>query len=671
MKRGLLFLFACLIFFSAAYAFADSGRECTNCDHSLAPRLWIPDGDPNTDHLPLKSSSADIVIDGPIARVTITQRYHNEGTRPINARYVFPGSTHAAVQGLTMNIGDRIIKAKIKEKEEAKKIYEVAKQAGKHVALLEQKRPNVFMMNVANIMPGDNVELVLQYSELLVPDEGVYQLVYPTVVGPRYGGDPIQSTPHTQWITNPYAKDNTDGSNPAQIKTDIHVRIASPIPISDLRSAQHKIVTHWLNDKSAEISLDPSETHAGNRDFILSFRLQGAKINSGLMTYEWNGEHYFLMMAQPPKRVAPTEVMKREYLFVVDVSGSMYGFPLNTASDLMRELLSSLKPQETFNILFFSGGSRVLSPTPLPATPENLQRAMTMMRSIQGSGGTELLPALKTAFAMPRTDDTARSIVVVTDGYVDVERQAYDLIKQNLNSTNLFAFGIGSSVNRYLMEGMAHAGQGEPFIITGPNDVPGVGARFRRYVDAPVLSHIKIRGNGVELYDTEPSEIPVMLAERPIVIFGKYRNAQPGATLELTGTRATGEYHATLSLDDSNGQADKNQAELLPVLWARQRLMYLSDLQGDDDAHRDEIVRLGLRYSLLTRYTSFVAVDETISNPNGNTTDVKQPLPLPQGVSELAVAQPVPEPSLYWLLLALAVLFASDRLFRKNRHVPH
>ena len=671
MKRGLLFLFACLIFFSAAYAFADSGSECTNCDHSLAPRLWIPDGDPNTDRLPLKSSSADIVIDGPIARVTITQRYHNEGTRPINARYVFPGSTHAAVQGLTMNIGDRIIKAKIKEKEEAKKIYEVAKQAGKHTALLEQKRPNVFMMNVANIMPGDTVELVLQYSELLIPDDGVYQLVYPTVVGPRYCGDPIRATPHTQWIANPYAKDNTDGSNPAQIKTDIRVRIASPMPISDLRSAQHKIVTHWLNDKSAEISLDPSETHAGNRDFILSFRLQGAKINSGLMTYEWNGEHYFLMMAQPPKRVAPTEVMKREYLFVVDVSGSMYGFPLNTASDLMRELLSSLKPQETFNILFFSGGSSVLSPTSLPATPENLQRAMTMMRSIQGSGGTELLPALKTAFAMPRTEDTARSVVVVTDGYVDVERQAYDLIKQNLNSTNLFAFGIGSSVNRYLMESMAHAGQGEPFIVTGPNDLPGVGARFRRYVDAPVLSHIKIQGNGVELYDTEPSEIPVMLAERPIVIFGKYRNAQPGATLELTGTRATGEYHATLSLDDPKAQADKNQAELLPVLWARQRLTYLSDLQGNDDSHRDEIVRLGLRYSLLTRYTSFVAVDETISNPNGNTTDVKQPLPLPQGVSELAVAQPVPEPSLYWLLLALAVLFASDRLFRKNRHVPH
>jgi len=661
MKRGLLFLLAGLLFFSTTYAFADD--NCTDCDRSLAPRIWIPDGNPVTDHLPLKSSTADIVIDGPIARVTVTQHYTNAGARPINARYVFPGSTHAAVQGLTMKIGDRVVKAVIKEKQEAKKIYEAAKQAGKHAALLDQKRPNVFMMNVANIMPGDDVELTLQYSELLVPDQGVYELVYPTVVGPRYGGDPVQSAPDADWVSNPYAKDGADGSNPAQIKTDIHVHLASPIPVSDLRSVQHKIITHWVDDKDAEISLDPTETQPGNRDFILRYRLQGNQIDSGLMTYHWKGENYFLMMAQPPKHVAADQIMKREYLFVVDVSGSMYGFPIDTTRKVMGELLSTLKPNETFNILFFSGGSRMLSPTPLPATPENRQQAMAMLQTIQGSGGTELLPALKTAFAMPRTPDTARSIVVVTDGYVDVERQAYDLIKQNLNSTNLFAFGIGSSVNRYLIDSMAQAGKGEPFVITGPSDVAGVGARFRRYVDSPVLGNIKLQGEGVELYDTEPSDIPVMLSERPIVIFGKYRDAQPGAALELTGTSATGAYQASMPLA---GQGSQHQAELLPVLWARQRLMRVSDQQGTDvDANRDEIIKLGLDYSLLTRYTSFVAVDETVVNPGGEADGVNQALPLPQGVSERAVAQPVPEPGLWWLLLILVLLFFINRLTRK------
>ncbi|HEX8980822.1 MAG TPA: VIT domain-containing protein [Parasulfuritortus sp.] len=670
MKRGLIFLMACMLFFSAAYVFADSygftHEGQTEGDHSLAPRLWIPDGDPATDRLPLKSSTADIVIDGPIARVTITQRYGNEGSRPINARYVFPGSTHAAVQGLTMKIGNRVVKAKIKEKEEAKKIFEAAKQEGKHAALLDQKRPNVFMMNVANIMPGDEVELTLQYSELLVPEEGVYELDYPTVVGPRYGGDPVRAAPDADWIANPYAKNDADGANPARIKTDIHVHIASPIPVNDLQSVQHKIVTRWLSDRAAEISLDPSETDAGNRDFILRFRLQGAKIDSGLMTYSWNGENYFLMMAQPPKRATPEQVMKREYLFVVDVSGSMHGFPLDTARNLMRELLAGLRPQETFNILFFSGGSTVLSPTPLPATPENIQRAEAMMQTFQGGGGTELMPALEKSFDMPRTPDVARSVVVVTDGYVNVEREAFDLIRKNLNSTNLFAFGIGSSVNYYLIESMAKAGDGEPFVVTSPNDVPKVGARFRRYVEAPVLSNIALRGNGVELYDTEPSDIPVMLAERPIVIFGKYRNAKPGAALELTGTSASGDYRVRMPVA---GEGSQHQAELLPVLWARERLMRISDLQGNGvEANRDEIVDLGLRYSLLTRYTSFVAVDETVVNPDAPATDVKQPLPLPQGVSELALARPVPEPDLCWLLTALLALFATERVVRKIRH---
>ena len=668
MKWGLFFLLAFVLFLSATHAFTKD--DCGDCDRSLAPYLWIPDGDSATDRLPLKFSKADIVIDGPIARVTVTQRYSNAGQRPINARYVFPGSTRAAVQSLVMKIGTRTIRAKIKEKEEAKKIFEAAKQEGKHAALLDQKRPNVFMMDVANIMPSDEVELTLQYSELLVPDQGMYELVYPTVVGPRYSSNPVASAWDTEWVANRYVKDKADGSNSALIETGIQVHLASPIPVSDLSSVQHKITTNWLDDKHVEVGLDASERDAGNRDFILRFRLQGEQINSGLMTYEWNGEHYFLMMAQPPKRVVAEQVMKREYLFVVDVSGSMNGFPLNTAREVMRELLDKLRPEESFNILFFSGGSTVLSPSPLPATPANLQRAMDMMKTYNGGGGTELVPALKTAFGMPRTPDTARSIVVITDGYISAERKVYDLIRRNLNATNLFAFGIGSSVNRYLIECMAQAGEGEPFVITGSNEAADVGERFRRYVEAPVMSRIKVQGKGVELYDMEPTEIPVMLAERPIVVFGKYRQAQADAAIELTGATAQDDYRASLSLAD---EGHRNPAELLPILWARQRLMRLSDRQGNDaKLNRDAIVDLGLRYALLTQYTSFVAVDETVVNPGANAADVKQPLPLPQGVSELALALPVPvsvpEPELGWLILLLVGVFGGECLIRRRDH---
>lgn len=640
---------------------------CDDCAESLAPRLWIPDGDPATDVLPLKASHADIRINGPIAEVTVTQHYRNAGQRAINARYVFPGSTHAAVHGLTMKIGARIVKAKIEEKAQAEQSFAKAQQEGKRAALMTQQRPNVFMMEVANIMPGDDVALTLTYSELLIPEQGVYELVYPTVVGPRYGGDPLQMARDAAWIANPYAKD-AHGRNPAATETRIDLSIDSPIAIKDLQSVQHKIETRWQSDKSATVSLAGSETQPGNRDFILRFRLRDEQIVSGLMTYSQGADNYFLMMAEPPARVQSGQIMNREYLFVVDVSGSMIGFPLDTAKQLMAKLLSALKPTESFNILFFAGDARVLSPAPLTATPEHIRQALGMMSAYSGGGGTELINALAQAYAMPRKPDVARSLVVVTDGYVSAEREAYTLIADNLNDSNLFAFGIGSSVNRHLIESMAKAGAGEPFIVTGENEVDAVSARFRRTIEAPLLSKIAVSGKNVEIYDQEPQNIPLMLAERPIVIFGKYRSTGDQAMIELHGQGANGVYHAAMPLAEASHDS---RAELLPVLWARDRLMRLADRAGSEmESNRDEIVKLGLAYSLLTPYTAFIAVDEVVANAAKQAKNVQQPLPLPQGVSEYALAaQPMPEPEFYWLMAMLMASIAANSLRKSHSHV--
>lgn len=667
MPRFILFVIVYGVF--AVVPSVNAEPDCGDCTQSLAPRLWIPDGDPATDQLPLKSSHAEVKINGPIAQVRITQQYRNTGTRPINARYVFPGSTRAAVHGLTMKIGERLIKAKIDEKNAAKQVFEQAKQEGKRAALLAQQRPNIFMMDVANLVPGDTVELTLDYSELLVPEQGVYAFVYPTVVGPRYGSDPFQIAEDAAWIANPYTEGNGAVLPPAEADTSINVMLESPIAVKDLQSVQHEIETVWHNEKSADIVLAPSEIRAGNRDFILRFRLQDNQIVSGLMTYSKDDQNYFLMMAQPPVRVRPAHILKREYLFMLDVSGSMHGFPLDTAKNLMRALLSGLRPDESFNILFFSGGSSALSPEPLPATPGNVQRALATLSSFDGGGGTELVSALKSAYAMPRRADTARSLVVVTDGFINAERDCYDLIAENLNSTNVFAFGIGSSVNRYLIETLAKAGAGEPFIVTAANDVADVGLRFRRFVEAPLLANIRLQGNDVELYDLEPADIPVMLAQRPIVVFGKYRGQSDSATLELNGTAVSGAYRVEMPLFDAAG---KNRAELLPLLWARHRIMRLSDWTGKDgESNRDAILELGLNFSLLTRYTAFVAVDDVVANTEKGAKNVHQPLPLPQGVSTLALAEarPMPEPELLWLALLLWVSFMLNALFRKAAHV--
>jgi Ca-activated chloride channel family protein len=641
---------------------------CDDCNQSLAPRLWIPDGDPATDVLPLKSSHADIRVNGPIAQVTVTQHYSNAGQRAINARYVFPGSTHSAVHGLTMKIGARTVNAKIEEKQQAEHLFAKAQQEGKRAALMTQQRPNVFMMDVANIMPGDDVELMLTYSELLIPEQGVYELVYPTVVGPRYGSDPLQVARDAAWIANPYAKNAGDGHNPAAAATGINLTVDSPIALKDLQSVQHKIETQWQNDKSATVSLASSETQPGNRDFILRFRLQDEKIVSGLMTFSKGEENYFLMMAEPPARVKSEQIMNREYLFVVDVSGSMNGFPLDTAKNLMTKLLSTLRPTESFNILFFAGDARVLSPEPLTATPEHIQQALAMMSAYSGGGGTELINALTQAYAMPRKLDVARSVVVVTDGFVNAERDAYTLIADNLNSSNLFAFGIGSSVNRHLIESMAKAGAGEPFIVTSEAEVDAVSARFRQYIAAPLLSKIAVSGKNVEIYDLEPQNIPLMLAERPIVVFGKYRSTSDQATIELQGQSASGTYQVAMPLAEA---AHDQRAELLPILWARNRLMRLADMAGNAmESNRDEIVKLGLDYSLLTPYTAFIAVDDVVANAAKQAKNVQQPLPLPQGVSEYALAsQPMPEPEFYWLMVMLVGLISVNQLRKSRSHV--
>ena len=647
---------------------------CHDCSQSLAPRLWIPDGDPGIDLLPLKSSQADIRINGPIAQVTVSQKYTNAGKRAINARYVFPGSTRSAVHGLTMRIGERVVRAKIKEKEQAAKMFAKAQQEGKHAALMTQQRPNVFMMDVANIMPNDEVEITFVYSELLIPDQGVYELVYPTVVGPRYGSDPMQVAKDAEWIANPYAQDSVTGENPAATETGIKVTIDSPIAIKNLKAVQHKVETQWLNDKSARLTLAASETQAGNRDFILRFRMQGEQIASGLMTYTKDNENYFLMMAQPPVRATSTQIMNREYLFVLDVSGSMNGFPLDTAKALMSKLLTELKPTESFNVLFFAGDASVLSPKPLTATPAHIQQALGMMSNYSGGGGTELVDALNKAYAMPRNQDVARSLVVVTDGFINAERDAYDLIAKNLNSSNLFAFGIGSSVNHFLIESMAKAGAGEPFIVTGTNEVEAVGARFRRTIEAPLLSQIGVSGSNVELYDLEPENIPLLLAERPVVIFGKYRAVGDKAALKLHGQSADGDYQVSMPLADASHE---NQAELLPILWARNRLMRLSDMKGNDELlNREQIIKLGLGYSILTQYTSFIAVDEQVVNADQGAKNVQQALPLPQGVSvsALASSQPMPEPEFYWLAAMLLVSIAVSKrgafvsMFRTYRY---
>lgn len=636
---------------------SEAGNEKT-----LSPYFLVTGNDSNTDAMPLKSTDVDVKIAGVIADVRVTQVYSNAGGTPLEAIYVFPGSTRAAVYGMEMTIGERVLKAQVQKRDDARRTYEQAKSEGKSTSLLEQQRPNVFQMNVAHILPGDTIKVELRYTELLVPTAGEYSFVFPTVVGPRYSNQPEASAPQTdKWVSNPYLTKGVKSPGTFALTADV----IAGMPLQGLNCETHGVKPEFLDATHATVRLDGSDKLGNDRDFILKYRLADAKIESGLLLSRGEKENFFLLTVQPPKRVAKAEMPVREYVFVVDVSGSMAGFPLDVSKTLIKQLLGTLRPQDSFNVLLFAGGSTLLAPQSLPATTENLSKAIDAIERERGGGGTELLPALQRALQLPNPTEASRSIVVITDGFVDCETKAFDLIRGNLNRANLFAFGIGSSVNRFLIEGLAHAGEGEPFIVTRPNEAEAEARKFREYISAPVLTHIGVDFGGFKAYDVEPASVPDVLADRPVVMFGKWKGDAKG-TITLRGKGGAGEYVQTFPLANAT---NLESTQALGYLWARNRIATLADynqLHADDERVK-EVTSLGLSYNLLTAYTSFVAVDNVVRNAGGQTQLVKQPLPLPKGVENSAVGTQVsttPEPDGWMLLVALVAILGFCRVRR-------
>jgi Ca-activated chloride channel family protein len=594
---------------------------------ALSPYFLVQGDDASLDSFPLLETRAEVDIAGVIAEVELRQVYKNEGKRTIEAIYVFPLGTKSAIHAMRMKIGTRIIEAKIEERETARVIYEKAKGEGRVASLLDQERPNVFRMKVANIMPGDVVEVVVNSTELLVPEDGIYEFVFPTVVGPRYcEKKESDANDRDTWVKTPYLH---EGEAPPYA-FGIKVNMRTGIPLGNVSVPSHKVLVERHMDE-AEIRLSPEEGGGGNRDFILRYTLQGETVQSGIVLYPGKEENFFLLMLEPPGEVTLEEVPPREYVFIVDVSGSMHGFPLGVSKALIKEIIGNLREKDYFNILFFSGGSAVLSPYPLPATEVNKTRALSMLEEQQGRGGTRMLPALRRALSLEKREGLSRIVVIATDGYVAVEKEVFDLMRENLNEANFFPFGIGKGVNRYLIEGMARVGRGEPFVATNPEEASKAAKRFSDYIGSPLLTDIGVGFQGFDAYEVEPLSLPDLFARRPLILFGKYRTAE--GRVRVTGKTASGNYERVIevgpSLEDEGNVA-------LRYLWARERIACLSDYGSVGEKVAEEVKNLGLRYHLMTQYTSFVAVD-TVVRDTGEVVTVKQPLPLPEGVSDYAV----------------------------------
>lgn len=672
LKKSLCLLLVALLTLSAC-PFAVSAEEGSEEDTEedgetlLAPYFIIQseDGDTSIDYFPLKSTDVTTNINGIIAETYVVQTYVNEGDKPINARYVFPTSSTVTVHGMKMEIGNHIVTAQIKEKEEAKEEYEEAKSEGKSASLLEQKRPNVFTMDVANIMPGDTARMELHYTEMITSVEGIYEFVFPTVVGPRYVTEEpaAPGADKEGWTSSPYLPNGTVPDS----EYHITVNLSTGVPIADVSCKSHEISIEKNGDSQATIALANPEDYAGNRDFILKYKLTSETVQSGLMLTSSGDENYFLLTVQPPKRFTPDDIPPREYIFVLDISGSMYGYPLDTAKALIRNLVANLKETDKFNLVLFEDDTYLLAAKSLPANSKNVAIAMKLIDDQEGGGGTSLLPALTEAITIPMDQDFARSVVIITDGYISNESEIYDLINENMGTASFFSFGIGCSVNDYLIKGIAQCGFGEAFTVTDSEDAEDYAERFRTYIESPLLTGITVDYGGFEVYDVATATPSILYAQKPLVLFGKWRG-EPSGTITVSGQ--TGSEHYVQEIPVSDVAVD-TENEAVRYLWARTKLDQLAGFGStrNDDSVKEEITQLGLDYNMTTPYTSFIAVVEEVRNPQGDSQDVNQALPLPLHVSNLAVgggytAYSEPGGIILGVVLTVVSLFG---ILRQNR----
>ena len=492
--------------------------------------------------------------------MTVTQQFHNPFKDKIEAIYVFPLHQDSAVDDMTMTVGDRVVKGLIKERGEAKRIYEEAKAQGKVASLLDQERPNIFTQSVANIEPGEQVTITIRYSQTMKWEDGRFEFDFPTVVGPRYipggtggGVQPVNDErPMPSMFRKPDPKRGPEGEppvvNPDPAKPTDQVpdadRITPPVveegfraghdisitvtinagqPIEDLKSALHEVeVEHPDGDKSRAVVRLAEKAVIPNRDFAISYRTAGDAISDAVLTHTDKRGNFFSMVIQPPARVKQEQVVPRELVFVLDTSGSMSGFPMETSKAMMRRAIENLRPEDEFNIVTFAGNTSVLFSSPVANTEENRHKALRFIDTLQGAGGTEMMKAINTALGGEHDPKKVRIVCFLTDGYIGNDMAIVGAIEEHAQTTRVFSFGIGNSVNRFLMDGMAKAGRGEATFVLSHEEAKKSADKFYERIDAPVLTDIALDFGGLEVEEVYPKRIVDLFAAKPVVVKGRY-----------------------------------------------------------------------------------------------------------------------------------------------------
>ena len=569
---------------------------------------------------PLKHTAVNVDVSGFVARVRVVQEFENTFTEPIEAVYTFPLSQNGAVDEMTMLVGTRTIRGKILKREEARKVYETAKAAGQTAALLDQERPNIFTQAVANVMPGETVKIEISYVETLKYEDGAYEFVFPMTVGPRYIPGSVADAAK---ITPPIAAER------AGHDISVNVNLNAGVPVESIRSTSHAIEQINNTPSFAKVTLK-NEKVIPNKDFILRYDVTGKRLEDAVIAHRSARGGFFTMILQPPDFPAPEDRTPKEIVFVLDTSGSMSGFPIEKAKEAMKLSLDGLYPEDTFNLITFAGDTRVLFEEPVPATQANIETAQAFLDQHRGGGGTEMMKAIKAALDPSDSKEHLRVVCFMTDGYVGNENEIIAEIQRHPKA-RVFSFGIGSSVNRFLLDKMAEAGRGEVEYVALTDDGSRAAKRFYERVRTPMLTDISIDWNGLPVSDVYPSKPGDLFSAKPVVVTGRFAGGRKGS-VKLKGNIAGQPYEREIAVTLPDAEPANDS---LASLWARQRIDQLSGEALNSpkaDALNKQITDLGLEFRLMTQFTSFVAVEERIVNQNGQPVRIEVPVEQPEGM---------------------------------------
>ncbi|MEE8409783.1 MAG: AgmX/PglI C-terminal domain-containing protein, partial [Myxococcota bacterium] len=545
---------------------------------------------------------------------------------------------------MKMIIGDRVIQAEIMKRDEARRTYETAKREGYTAALLEQERPNVFTQSVANIEPGTDIDVVIRYVQNLTYDAGRYEFVFPMVVGPRFfPGNPTGTRSGTGYAPDTDSVPDASRISPPVLGGgmrsghDISLEMVAEavLPIKNWDVPTHDVRYLPTYDGSLALQLKESDS-LPNRDFVLRYNVDGDQPRVAVLSHKGERGGFVTLIVQPPELDIDELVGNREIIFVVDVSGSMRGVPLAMCQDAMREAIRKLRPVDTFNVITFAGATRKAFARPRPANETNIREALNVVAGLRAGGGTMMANAVREALDPNVEDGRHRYVFFLTDGYVGNEREIFagaerlvKAIERRGQRAKVFGYGVGSSVNRHLLDGLAKAGKGVTLYASTREDPTIPVNTFYRYIDHSILRDVEIDWGGLDIVEVYPAVTPDLFASHPLIVHARYNGAGSG-TITVRGTTD----HKTMELPVNVTLPEKEEKhEILATLWARAKIGSLERQlwNGHGSQAVEAITQLGIDFRIVTKYTSFVAVDRS-KRVNGETRTIVQPIESPEGV---------------------------------------